>query len=101
MRGYLVYVLIVKHSSHRFSLNSATVYWIGRPYRGIFFFFGGGERFLEGSVDHVIYLDHRPIVNLRFFIYCSLARGQWRTGKNGEKWLQNHLVPQQPSRLRD
>ena len=35
MRGYLVYVLIVKHSSHRFSLNSATVYWIGRPYCGI------------------------------------------------------------------
>ena len=26
MRGYLVYVLIVKHLSHRFRLNSATVY---------------------------------------------------------------------------
>ena len=29
-------------------------------------------------------------------------RGQWRTGKNGDNWLQNHLwVPQRPSRLRD
>ena len=36
MRGYLVYVLIVKNLSHRFCLNSATVYKIGRPYRGIF-----------------------------------------------------------------
>ena len=26
MRGYLVYVLIVKYLSHRFCLNSATVY---------------------------------------------------------------------------
>ena len=26
MRGYLVYVLIAKHLSHRFSLSSATVY---------------------------------------------------------------------------
>ena len=36
MRGYLVYVLIVKYLSHRFCLNSATVYKIGRPYHGIF-----------------------------------------------------------------
>ena len=21
----------------------------------------------------------------------NIARGQWRTGKNGENWLQNHL----------
>ena len=35
MRGYLVYVLIVKKIWHRFCLNSATVYQIGRPYRGI------------------------------------------------------------------
>ena len=34
-RGYLVSVLIVKYLSHRFCLNSATVYKIGRPYRGI------------------------------------------------------------------
>ena len=37
MRGYLVYVLIVKYLSNRFCLNSAAVYMIGRPYRGIFF----------------------------------------------------------------
>ena len=38
MRGYLVYVLIVKYLSHRFFffLYSATVYEIGRPYRGSF-----------------------------------------------------------------
>ena len=36
MRGYLVYVLIVKKKiSHRFCLNSATVYYIERSYRGI------------------------------------------------------------------
>ena len=34
--GYLVYVLIVKYLSHRFCLNSATVYQTERPYRGIF-----------------------------------------------------------------
>ena len=69
MRGYLVYVLIVKYLSHRFCLNSATVYKIGRPYRGTL----GGffQTFLEGSVDRVIYRDY--IVNRRFFIYCSLA----------------------------
>ena len=69
MRGYLVYVLIVKYLLDRFRLNSATVYKIGRPYRGIF----GGflKTFLEGSVDNVIYRNY--IVNRRFFIYCSLA----------------------------
>ena len=35
-RGYLVNVLIVKYLSHRFCLNSATVYYIERPYRGFF-----------------------------------------------------------------
>ena len=52
MRGYLVYVLIVKYLLDRFRLNSATVYKIGRPDRGIF----GGflKTFLEGSMDHVI-----------------------------------------------
>ena len=64
MRGYLVYVLIVKYLSHRLSLNSVTVYQIGRPYRGILegFF---ETLFLEGSVDHVIYRDY--IVNRCFF----------------------------------
>ena len=36
MRGYLVYVLIVKNLSYRFCLNSATAYKIGRSYRKIF-----------------------------------------------------------------
>ena len=35
MSDYLVYVPIAKHLSHKFCLNSATVYKIGRPYRGI------------------------------------------------------------------
>ena len=63
MRGYLVYVLIVKYLSHRFCLNSATIYEIGLPYCGIW----GGffKTFLEGSVDHVIYRDY--IVNRHFF----------------------------------
>ena len=54
MRFYLVYVLIVKKLSHRFCVNSATVYKIGRSYRGIL----GGffETFLEGSVDHNYHL---------------------------------------------
>ena len=63
MRGYLVYVLIVKYLSDRFCLNSATVYKIGRPSRGMFLRFF--ETFLGGSVDHVIYRDY--IVNRRFF----------------------------------
>ena len=35
MRGYLVYVLIVKYLSLRFCLNSATVYKIGQSCHGI------------------------------------------------------------------
>ena len=35
MRGYLVYVLVLNYLSHRFCFNSATVFQIGRPYRGI------------------------------------------------------------------
>ena len=62
-KSYLAYVLIVKYLSHRFCLNSATIYEIGRPYREIW----GGffKTFLEGSVDRVIYRDY--IVNRRFF----------------------------------
>ena len=69
MRGYLVYVLIVKYLSDRFCLKSATVYQIGRPYRGL----GGGffKTFLEGSVDLIVYRGY--IVTRHFFIYCSLA----------------------------
>ena len=65
MRGYLVYVLIVKYLSDRFCLKSATVYQIGRPYRGIWE--GLFETFLEGSVDLIIYRDY--IVNRRFFLF--------------------------------
>ena len=47
MRGSIVYLLIVKYLSHRFCVNSATVYLVERPCRGIlrefiffiFFFF--------------------------------------------------------------
>ena len=46
MRGYIVYVLIVINLSHRFCLNSATAYKIGRSYRGIFV--GFFKTFLEG-----------------------------------------------------
>ena len=49
MRGYIVYVLIVKYLSHRFCLNSATVYKIRQPYRRMFGTFF--ETFLECSVD--------------------------------------------------
>ena len=69
MRGYLNYVLIVKYLSHRFCLNSATVYKVGRPNRGILGVFL--KTFLEGSVDRVICGDY--IVHRSFFIYCSLA----------------------------
>ena len=74
IRGYLVYVLILKNLSRRFCLNSATAYYIGRSYRGIL----GGffKHFLEGSVGLIIYRDY--IVNRRFFIYCSLACGTKR-----------------------
>ena len=75
MRGYIVHVLIVKYSSHRFCLNSATVYKIGRSYRGIW----GGvfKTFLEGSVDHIIYRDCK--VNRRFFIHCNLASATYHS----------------------
>ena len=43
MRGYLVYVLIVKKFSHRFCLTSATAYKIERSYRRL----GGGGGFLK------------------------------------------------------
>ena len=45
-KSYLAYVLIVKYLSHRFCLNSATVYKIERPYRGIFL--GFLETFVKG-----------------------------------------------------
>ena len=58
MKGYLVYVMIVKNLFHWFCLNSGLI---------VEFF----KTFLEGSVDRIIYRDYK--VNRRFFIYCSLA----------------------------
>ena len=61
MRGYLVFVLIVKYLSHRCCINSATSYKI------VEFFWGFFNTFLEWTVDHVIYRDY--IVNRRFFYF--------------------------------
>ena len=55
MRGYLVYVLIVKYLLHQFCLNSAGILE------------GFLKTCLEGSVDRVIYRD--CTVNRRFFCY--------------------------------
>ena len=54
MRGYLVYPLIVKILT---SL-SATVYPIGRPYRGIKKNKNKKTTFFDGSVDHIIHRDY-------------------------------------------
>ena len=56
MKVYLVYLLIVKYLSHSLCLNSATVYHIEQPYRGIFVWIFLGGFFLEGSVDHNYHL---------------------------------------------
>ena len=73
MRGYLVYVLIVKKKlSHRVCLNSATAYKIGRSYREIW-----GDFFKH----FYIYRDY--VVKRRFFIYCSLATANRRRGRVG------------------
>ena len=74
MRGYLVYVLIVKYLFHffGFKFSHGILDWTALSW--IFFFFlggGGSETFLEGFVDHIIYRDY--IANRRSFIYCSLA----------------------------
>ena len=69
MRGYLVYVLIVKKliSLILFKFSHGTLDWTVLSWN----FWGFFETFLEGSVDLIIYRDY--IVNRRFFIYCSLA----------------------------
>ena len=51
MRGYLVYLLIVKYLSLRFCLKSATVYKAGQPCRAIFGIFL--KTFLELSLIHI------------------------------------------------
>ena len=68
MRGYLVYVLIVKKniSSILFKFSHTILDWTVLSWI-FFFFFGGGilKTFLEGSVDRVIYGDYK--VNRHFF----------------------------------
>ena len=67
MRGYRVYVLIVKYLSILFKFSHSILDWTALSWilGGIF------KAFLEGSVDHIIYRDY--IANRRSFIYCSLA----------------------------
>ena len=84
MRGYLVYVLIVKKiiSSILFKFSHSILDWTVLSWNlGGFF-----ETFLQGSVDHIIYRDY--IVNRRFFIYCSLACGVvWMWCHSNVRWL--------------
>ena len=69
MRGYRVYVLIVKYLLILFKFSHSILDWTALSWilGGIF------KAFLEGSVDHIIYMDY--IVNCRSFIYCSLTCG--------------------------
>ena len=48
MRGYLVYVLIVKYLSHRFCLNSATVHKIGHIVHIVEFLLGFFKNIFRG-----------------------------------------------------
>ena len=70
MRGYLVYVLIVKNLLILFKFSHSILDWMVLSWN---FFLDFLKTFLEGSVDLIIYRDY--IVNRRFFIYCSLAFG--------------------------
>ena len=56
MRGYLVYVLIVKYLSHRFKFSHSILDWTALSW---------------GLWTVIIYRDY--IANRRSFIYCSLA----------------------------
>ena len=94
MRGYLVYVLIVKYLSHRFFFKLQLQYMRldGLIVELCVCVCGGVKTFLAGSVDHVIYSDYT--VNRRFFIYCSLAcvstittHSQCPEGSNVLPWL--------------
>ena len=50
MRGYLVYLLIVKYLSILFNFSHSILDWTTLLWN----FFGFLETFLEGSVDHII-----------------------------------------------
>ena len=67
MRGYLVYVLIVKYLLILFKFSHSILDWTALSWNFLRIF----ETFLEGSVDRIIHRD--DIVNRCFFIYCSLA----------------------------
>ena len=75
MRGYLLYLLIVKYLLILFKCSHSLLDWTTLSLNVLRFL----ETFLEGSVDHINYRDY--IVNRRFFIYCSLATK--RTGTRG------------------
>ena len=72
IRGYFVYVLIIKYPMI-LKLSRSILHWttLSRNFSSFccccWFF----KTFFEGSVDRVIYRDY--IVNRHFFIYCSLA----------------------------
>ena len=55
MRGYLVYLLIVKYLLILFKFSHSIIDWTALSW--IFFCFLGGvsKTFLEGSVDHIIF----------------------------------------------
>ena len=67
MRCFLVYLLIVNYLLILFKFSHSVSDWTFC--RGIFERFL--KTFLEGSVDHIIYMDNT--VNRSSFIYCSLA----------------------------
>ena len=73
MRGYLVYLLIVKYLLIWFKFSHSISDWRALSWNG-----GGLKTFLEGSVHYIIYRDYTA--NRRSLIYCNLATGLLRFG---------------------
>ena len=71
MRGYLVYLLIVKYLSILFKYNHSILDWTALSLNCGWGWRVKKKTFLVGSVDHIICRDY--IVNRSSFIYCSLA----------------------------
>ena len=65
MRGYLVYVLIVKNFLILFKFSHSILDWTVLSWNG------GGDFLKHFVCRYIIYKDY--IVKRRFFIYCSLA----------------------------
>ena len=88
MRGYLVYLLIVKYLSQliRFKFSHGILDW-----KALWWNWGGGETFLEGSVDHIIYRVYTA--NRRSFIYCSLASLPRSSGTKSADSLRDSQSP--------